>query len=63
MCKGKTTEFGVRAYYKIWSKKEEAHWEACLEKTGAEQAELYRDTPREAQICGGCLELNSDPEC
>ena len=53
MCKGKTTEFGVRAYYKIWSKKEEAHWEACLGKMVAELTELCRDLLIKHRFVGG----------
>ena len=62
VCKEEATWFGVRACHEIWSKKEEAHWEARLQKTVAELMELCRDLPNQARLRGRCLELNCDQE-
>ena len=53
----------VRGSHGVWNKKEEAHWEACVEKTAAELIELCGDLPNPARIRERCLDLNCDWEC
>ena len=47
----------------VWGEKEEASWEACLEKMAAELRELCRGPPSQAWIRERCLETNCDREC